>query len=86
MREKKFAEGYVCLTCYRTVEKCSFLESLLQTQTHRQHWSMHVQSLSLAPRHLLTLSDLVVNHSYDSCHIISNVNMWGAEYLAAVPT
>ena len=57
---KKFAEGYVCLTCYCTVEKCSSLESLLQTQTHRQHWSMHVQSLSLAPRHLLTLSDLVV--------------------------
>ena len=57
---KEFAEGYVCLTCYRTVDKCSSLESLLQTQTHRQHWSMHVQSLSLAPRHLPTLSDLVV--------------------------
>ena len=57
---KKFAKGYVCLTCYCTVEKCSSLECLLQTQTHRQHWSMHVQSLSLAPRHLLTLSDLVV--------------------------
>eukprot|EP00731_Ephydatia_muelleri_P010119 Em0005g705a len=26
---KFFAEGYVCLTCYRTVEKCSLLESLL---------------------------------------------------------
>ena len=38
---KKFAEGYVCLTCYRTVEKCSSLESLLQTLTHRQHWSMY---------------------------------------------
>ena len=24
-----FAEGYVCLTCYRTVEKCSSLESVL---------------------------------------------------------
>ena len=24
-REKKFAEGYVCLTCYRTVEKCMFI-------------------------------------------------------------
>ena len=35
---------------------CSSLESLLQTQTHRQH----VQSPSLAPRHLLTLSDLFV--------------------------
>ena len=38
---KKFAEGYVCLTCYRTVEKCSSLESLLQTLAHRQHWSMY---------------------------------------------
>ena len=29
---KKFAvQGYVCLTCYRTVEKCSSLGSLLQT-------------------------------------------------------
>ena len=26
---KKFVEGYVCLTCYRTVEKCSSLKSLL---------------------------------------------------------
>ena len=27
---KKFAvQGYVCLTCYRTVDKCSSLESLL---------------------------------------------------------
>lgn len=26
---KIFAEGYVCLTCYRTVEKCSSLESSL---------------------------------------------------------
>ena len=26
---KFFAEGCVCLTCYRTVEKCSLLESLL---------------------------------------------------------
>ena len=45
---KKFAEGYVCLTCYRTVEKYS------NTDTD------NVQSPSLAPRHLLTLSDLAV--------------------------
>ena len=25
---KEFAEGYLCLACYRTIEKCSSLESL----------------------------------------------------------
>ena len=53
----KFAEGYVCLTCYRTVEKCMFIFGEFTSNTDTPTTLVHVQSPSLAPRHL---SDLVV--------------------------
>ena len=59
-REKKFAEGYVCLTCSRTIQKCMFIFGEFTSNTDTPTTLVHVQSPSLAPRHLLTLSDLVV--------------------------
>ena len=61
-RENKFAEGYVCLTCYRTVEKCMFIFGEFTSNTDTPTKLVHVQSPSMAPRYLLTLSHLLLSY------------------------